>query len=80
MYDEYYLVEGHEDEDYFVPTEEATPEEIEATCAICGDNDRIIGTFDNIADGIDLIHGCHYSPEYEREMLNRLHKLDLPEY
>lgn len=76
---EYYLVEGCEGPDYFVSADDITPEELELDCNEWGESDRILGAFDNVADGIDLISEQNYSDEYADELIDRIKELDLPE-
>lgn len=76
---EYYLVEGCEGPDYFVSADDITPEELELECNEWGESDHILGAFDNIADGIDLIGEQHYSDEDADDLIACVKELDLPE-
>lgn len=79
MNDEYYLVESRLGGVYFVSVDDATPEEIESDSEIAGDGDRVIGAFDNVADGIDLVREQNYVDEVADDIIKGVQELGLPE-
>lgn len=79
MNDEYYLVESRLGGVYFVSVDDATPEEIESDSEISGDGDRVIGAFDNVADGVELVKDQNYLDEIAEDAIQGIYELDLPE-
>lgn len=79
MNDEYYLVEGRSGNTYFVSVDDATSEEIESDSEISGDGDRVIGAFDNVADGVDLVEQQNYVDEVADDIIKGIQELGLPE-
>lgn len=79
MNDEYYLVESQLGGTYFVSVDDATPEEIESDSEISGDGDRVIGAFDNVADGVDLVEQQNYVDEVADSIIKGIEELGLPE-
>ena len=79
MNDEYYLVESRLGGTYFVSVDDATPEEIESDSEITGDGDLVIGAFDNVADGVDLVEQQNYVDEVADNIIKCIQELGLPE-
>lgn len=79
MNDEYYLVESRLGGAYFVSVDDATPEEIESDSEITGDGDHVIGAFDNVADGLDLVEHQNYVDEVADSIIKGIQELGLPE-